>query len=208
MLIDDNPDQVHSRILDIASRISSPLFDAIKAIGPVSFPERENTAFSHFLSRAIVGQQLSTKVARSIWAKVEAAASSAESGIPTFFDDDCQDALRACGVSRNKIKALRSLCAAEREGLFCSQDLRNLTHETRSQRLLSIWGIGQWTCDMASIFYFRCPDIWPQGDVTVQRVFTRLIGRRKPVRAASYFAPYRSYLALAMWEITDALLQR
>ena len=64
-----------------------------------------------------------------------------------------------------------------------------------------LWGIGQWTCDIASLFYCREPDMWPEGDVAVQRMFRALIGRRKPDRAAARFAPYRSYLALAMWRL-------
>jgi len=152
----------------------------------------------------VIGQQLSTKAARSIWAKVESAASLVGTGIPQFFAKDSIDALRESGVSSNKIKALRCLYAAEREGLLCSQTLRQLDHDTRSQQLLSIWGIGQWTCDMASIFYCRCPDVWPEGDVTVQKAFARLIGRRKAAKAASQFAPCRSYLALSMWQVVDA----
>ena len=57
---------------------------------------------------------------------------------------------------------------------------------------------------MALIFYFHLPDVWPEGDVAVQRTFKRLIGRRKPKKAVARFAPYRSYLALSMWRLVDA----
>ena len=82
--------------------------------------------------------------------------------------------------------------------------LRKTDAVERAQQLLGMWGIGQWTCDMASIFYFKSPDIWPDGDVTVRKTFSRLIGRRNPTRAAEQFSPYRSYLALSMWEVVDA----
>lgn len=208
MLNNDNPIAVHSRFLDIAAGISAPLAEALDAVGPVFFPEREDKGLGHFLSRAVIGQQLSTKAARSIWARVESAALSAGVGIPQYFDDNSVEALRTCGVSSNKIKALRSLQDAERQGLLCSQTLRQLDHDDRSQQLLAIWGLGQWTCDMASIFYCRCPDVWPEGDITVQKTFGRLIGQRKPAKSAIHFAPFRSYLALGMWQIVDAIPQR
>ena len=203
MAIEDKPDLIHAYILDVASQISMTLFGSIKSVGPVSIPRRDDKELGHFLSRAIIGQQLSTKAAASIWGKVEAAASSAKADVPHFFDQNCNDVLRECGVSRNKIKALRSLHEAVDEEWFCAQALRVLDHETRSKMLGSIWGIGQWTCDMASIFYFRCPDVWPESDVTVQKLFGRLIGRSIVTQAVSHFAPFRSYVALAMWKISD-----
>mgnify|MGYP003758898645 FL=1 len=78
-----------------------------------------------------------------------------------------------------------------------------MDHTERSARLLSIWGIGPWTCDMASIFFFKDEDIWPEGDISVQNTFRRYIGRKKPTLAAARFAPHRSYLAMYMWRILD-----
>jgi len=208
MLNTDDPIAIHSRFLDIASGISAPLAEALEAVGPNSFPEQEDKGLGHFLSRAVIGQQLSTKAARSIWARVESAALSAGVGIPQYFDENRFEALRTCGASRNKIKALLSLHEAEREGLLCGQTLRRLDHDTRSQQLTAIWGVGQWTCDMASIFYCRCPDIWPEGDMAVQKTFGHLIGRRKPAITALNFEPFRSFLALAMWNFVDRNPQR
>ena len=208
MRSDDDRRVIHARILGVALEISAPLCDAIRTVGPVSLPNREDKGLGHFLSRAIIGQQLSTMAARSIWARVEAAASSAGSDIPQFLDYGSASTLRACGVSGNKIRALHSVHVAERDGVLCSEDLGNLDHERRSERLRSVWGVGQWTCDMASMFYFRCPDVWPEGDMAVKGTFARLIGRRKPAPVVAQFIPYRSYLALAMWKIRDAIPQQ
>jgi DNA-3-methyladenine glycosylase II len=208
VLSSDDPIAIHSRFLDIAEGISRPLVEALNVAGPISIPEREDNGLGYFLSRAVIGQQLSAKAARSIWAKVASAALSAGVGLPQYFDDNSVEALRACGVSRNKVKALRSLYDADCEGFLCGKTLCRLGHDARSQQLLIIWGIGQWTCDMASIFYCRCPDIWPEGDVAVQKTFGRLIGRRNPTKSALLFAPFRSYLALSMWQFVDAAPQR
>ncbi|MBT4932821.1 MAG: DNA-3-methyladenine glycosylase 2 family protein [Rhodospirillaceae bacterium] len=199
---------IHEHILTTASEVSPALAEALKGVGVLSLakpkPSKKTNTLGYFLSRAIVGQQLSTKAAASIWQRVEAAVASSKSAIPEFFDDDCFDPIRACGVSGSKVKALQGISAAHKAGDLCGKTLAKMDHADRSEQLLKIWGVGQWTCDMASIFFCCCPDVWPQGDVTVQKTFTRLIGRKKPAKAAQHFAPHRSYLALAMWEIADA----
>lgn len=61
---------------------------------------------------------------------------------------------------------------------------------------------------MPSIFYFRNPDVWAEANVTVQRMFARVICAYEPAEAASHFAPFRCYLALAMWRIAEAFPQK
>ena len=158
-----------------------------------------------FLGRAVVGQQLSTKAARTIWSRVEAAALAAGVGISEFFEEANVVALRSCGLSANKVKSVLAIRAAERAGTLDSPAIHAMDHLARSEHLAQIHGIGQWTCDMASIFYCHDPDVWPEGDLAVQRVFARYIGRRKPARAAANFAPHRSLLALYMWRLVDAV---
>ena len=85
--------------------------------------------------------------------------------------------------------------------------LAALDHAARSERLCRIWGIGPWSCDMLAIFYCRDLDVWPEGDLAVQRVFRSYIGRRKPAKAAAAFAPYRSVLALYMWRLAGGLAE-
>lgn len=162
-----------------------------------------------FLARVIVGQQLSTSAARSIWSRIESAAREAGIEITDLFAEDCHDVLRACGLSRNKVRALNHIRAAHLEGRLSGERLRALDHAAISEELLSLWGVGQWTSDMAALFYCRCPDVWPEQDVTVRKTFGRLIGpRRKASKWAAHFAPHRSWLALYMWAYVDALPDR
>lgn len=197
---------IHRRFVEIAAGVSAPLAEAIESVGPRSFPDRGDLPLGHFLARAIVGQQLSTKAARSIWARVEQAAADAGMPIPEFLAAERHEVLRGCGISRNKIRALGEIRAAHLDGRLDGERLRGLDHAAVTQELSSIWGVGQWTCDMAALFYCRCPDVWPQQDVTVQKTFSRLIGpRRKPSKWAARFAPHRSWLALYMWGLVDAV---
>ena len=177
-------------------------------MGPISFPEQKDKDLGRFLARVVIGQQLSKKAAQSIWSKVETAALSAGVRITEHFGTTDVESLRQCGVSRNKIKALRSLHEAECKGVLCSETLLRLDHCARSEQLIKIWGIGPWTCDMVSIFYYHCPNVWPETDIAVQRTFANLIGQRNASETALQFAPFRSFLALTMWRFVDVPPQK
>lgn len=177
-------------------------------MGPLWFPRREDKGLSLFLSRSVIGQQLSTHAARSIWARIEAVANASDRNASAFFCRENVEQLRACGVSSNKIKALLSIREADCAGHFDKYELRRMEHAERVAHLSQIWGIGPWTCDMASIFYFKNADVWPDGDISVTRALARYLGPSR-VRAsrlnriAAEFSPHRSILALYMWHIID-----
>jgi DNA-3-methyladenine glycosylase II len=197
-----SPEAVHAFLVAAAADLSPQLRDELLRIGPLWFPDREDRGLAMQLARAIVGQQLSAKAARSIWARIEAAA--ADTHLVGFLRVENAAALRTCGVSGNKVKALLSVGSAAAEGRLDAAAVRAMDHATRSTHLREIWGIGQWTCDMVSIFYCRDEDVWPAGDSSVQRMFAKFTGGRKPAAAATLFVPYRSILALHMWHLMDA----
>jgi len=194
--------ELHRRLIAIASGISLEL-QAHIAAAPIWFPERADKGVAAFLARAVTGQQVSAAAARSIWMRVEAAAGER---LAEFLCATNESALKQCGLSRNKIKALCQIGAAHTAGLLDGADIRALDHTARSARLTEIWGIGQWTCDMLAIFYCRELDIWPEGDLAVVRGLKRFARRRKPARVAAQFAPYRSLLALYMWRLAGAAM--
>lgn len=198
-----HPDAIHGHLVRIADDVSARLADALRIVGPVTLDDRSRDGIGYFLSRAVVGQQLSTKVARSIWRRVISTASADGLSVTALFTATNADRLRQCGVSRAKVRALCGIRDAEQAGRLSSKSLSALDQAERTRQLRALFGVGPWTCDMASIFYYRCPDIWPEGDVAVQRTFRRLIGPRKPEPLARRFTPYRSYLALSMWRLVD-----
>ncbi len=192
---------IHELFLGIAPDVGPRLGEALVRVGPVDFPARGRQRLGYFLCRTVNAQLLSALAARSIWGRVEALASERGAAIPDLFTSDNVDAVRACGVSRSKMKTMIGIREAGQAGKLEARAIRRMSVEARTAHLSELWGVGQWTCDIVSLFYCRSPDMWPQGDVAVQRSFRELIGRRKPARAAARFAPYRSYLALAMWRL-------
>ena len=194
---------VHNRFREISVEISPALHQAISTTGPIKLGLRRELALPVLLCRAIAGQQLSVKAARTIWGRVVQSANGA--GLAEYIAAADTAQLRACGMSQNKSKAMKSIVAAHDSGRLDVGELETMDHEARSRRLTEIWGVGQWTADMIGISYFADPDIWPEQDVTVWKTLQRLTNRRRKTSlTAARFAPYRTYLALYMWKIADA----
>ncbi|MGF1521239.1 MAG: DNA-3-methyladenine glycosylase family protein [Leptolyngbyaceae cyanobacterium] len=194
---------IHTQFVKIAQELSPLLTEAIARTAPIDLIPDQASPFAERLCRAVAGQQLSIKAAASIWGRVvnQAGGRSLIEYLALANPDD----LRACGLSAAKAKAMRAIAVAEQAGHLDAATLRALDHETRSAQLTKIWGVGQWTADMMSIFYFGDVDVWPDGDTTARKMLERLTSpRRKTIRTAARFAPYRSYLALYMWRQVDA----
>ena len=194
---------VHRHLVDAAAEVSLELQTALLRLGPLEFPRRDDQSFPHYLCRAISGQQISVKAAQSIWKRVEE--SAADRPLLDHFVLENTDALRACGLSGAKTKTIITIADTHRNVGLDTDELRALSVDERTARLTAIWGVGQWTADMMNMFYFGDPDIWPDGDVAARKTLERLTSkRRKTVRTAERFKPYRSWLALYMWAHVDA----
>ncbi|MEM8613726.1 MAG: DNA-3-methyladenine glycosylase 2 family protein [Cyanobacteria bacterium P01_H01_bin.105] len=188
--------------MEISQGLSLELADAIANTTPLQLIPSQDLPFSERLCRAVAGQQLSVKAATSIWERV--VANAADQPLVDYFAKVSPDTLRSCGLSAAKAKAMRAIALATISEQLNESMLSELDHDDRSHCLTEIWGVGQWTADMMGIFYFGDPDIWPDGDTTARKNLERLTSRRrKTVRTAARFAPYRSYLALYMWHQAD-----
>lgn len=199
--------KLHQQFVTAARDFSTRLAADIQAAGPLTIPNRKHQGIGEFLSRVIVGQQLSTKAAATIWQRLRGAAMAEHNRVIDFFHEENFNSLRQCGVSGNKTKALLAIRSAVEQNHLNTRKLGRLSAEERSQKLLEIHGVGRWTADMAAIFFFADEDVWPDGDLSVVKVFDRYLNRRQaknPLRYVENFAPYRSYLAYYMWHLADA----
>ncbi|MEL6400383.1 MAG: DNA-3-methyladenine glycosylase 2 family protein [Cyanobacteria bacterium J06607_6] len=195
--------EIQDRFITIAQDLSPVLAEAIARTDPIELQPHQEVPLAERLCRAVAGQQLSIKAAASIWGRVVERADG-QALIEHFATTEPQT-LHDCGLSRAKAKALGAIAAAALAGELDVEVLGGMATGDRTQRLVQIWGVGQWTADMINLFYFGDPDIWPDGDTTARKTLERLTSaRRKTTRTAAHFAPYRSYLALYMWRQADA----
>ncbi|AWN34416.1 DNA-3-methyladenine glycosylase family protein [Methylobacterium radiodurans] len=196
-----DPD-VFTFLCHAASMVSEPLQATFAQIGPIAIPGPTHARVADRLFVEVINQQLSTRAALAIWGRIESLA--AERGLVPrdLFAPEEEAALRGCGVSGNKVRALLAIRDAEAAGLL-DANLTRLPQAERSAVLCRIRGVGPWTADMIGIFHFRDPDIWPRGDVAAVGTLRRLSGRDDDVAVAAAFAPYRSILARYMWRARD-----
>ena len=197
---------LHPDFVRTARRVSRPLAQAMDAVGPPDWPSRHQQPLARYLARVVVGQQLSTRAASTIWGRVEALGKAEQQSIPALALNLPDATLLACGLSAGKLKTLKALAEADAAGVLKRQRLARLEPAARATELTALRGIGPWTADMLALFYFRDPDIWPLGDLAVRKTLERFLvtqSRYDLSSAAALFAPHRSVLALYMWRIAD-----
>lgn len=184
----------------------------MRRMGPIPADPRWRKPFDPVdaLARAILYQQLSGKAAATIVSRVEAAIDSDRFHCGTLAR--CDDAtLRACGVSGNKLLALRDLALRESRGEI--PDLRRMAgmdNDAIIAALVPVRGIGRWTVEMMLMFRLGRPDVLPVDDLGVRKgaqVVDRLDEMLKPKELAERgekWGPYRTYASLYLWRIADA----
>lgn len=154
------------------------------------------------LLRTIVGQQVSVAAAASVWNKLEAALGTGCAPDALIAADF--DALRACGLSRQKQGYARSLAELVVSG---GLDLENLPQDDEAAiaELVQIKGIGRWSAEIYLLFAEGRPDIWPAGDLAVQAGIGRILGlearpSEKETRLlADPWSPHRGAVAILTW---------
>jgi DNA-3-methyladenine glycosylase II len=202
--MDRKSKEVHEYFIRTAGELNGELAGAIRLVGPVEFRPDNSLPLAHRLCRSVAGQQLSVIAARTIWERVLEAAGNTE--LVNFMTEENAGILRNCGLSAAKVRSMCGIAREGRQGNLEADQLLDLNHNERSAQLTRLWGVGQWTADMISIFYFGDEDVWPDGDLAARKTLERLTSkRRKTVRTAERFTPFRSRLALYMWEYQNSV---
>jgi DNA-3-methyladenine glycosylase II len=183
----------------IAAR--EPAIARALAIAGYPEPRIRNTGYATLL-RTIVGQQVSVAAASSMWNKLEALLgpdTPAEALLAADFD-----ALRACGLSRQKQGYARSLCELVTSGALDLDSLPGDDEEAIAQ-LVRIKGIGRWSAEIYLLFAEGRPDIWPAGDLAVQAGLHKLLGlderpsEKLTRELAEGWRPHRGAAAIFTW---------
>jgi DNA-3-methyladenine glycosylase II len=178
-----------------------PAFAA--AIARVGYPApRVREPGYETLLRTIVGQQVSVASASAVWTRLETLLGKGCAPDALLAQD--YDALRGCGLSRQKQGYARSLAALVLSGEL---DLGNLPDDDEAAiaQLVHVKGIGRWSAEIYLLFAEGRPDIWPAGDLAVQIEIGRLLKlparpTEKETRAlGDGWRPWRGAAAILAW---------
>ena len=192
-------------------RADDTLAELIDARGPLDLEARVRgrpaDAYGALL-RAIVGQQLSVKAARTIYERFTMLFGGHTPTPEELLEVD-DATLRSAGLSRAKAAYVRSLAEHVISGELELDRLDELPDEQVTAELVAVKGLGQWTADMFLIFHLGRPDVLPVGDLGVRRAVERLYGFEALPSAAELEAlgerwrPWRSLASLYLWESLD-----
>lgn len=159
------------------------------------------------LLRAIVAQQVSTRAAATVFARLETACGGAACPHAISSLDDAS--LRQAGLSRQKALYARDLAEKTLSRQIDFTSLPSLPDHEVIARLTAVKGIGVWTAQMFLIFALRRPDVFfPVHDLGLRNAMQRLYRMRqppKPARMLKVAGPWRPYSSVACWYLWRSL---
>jgi DNA-3-methyladenine glycosylase II len=171
--------------------------------------ERPADAYGALL-RAIVGQQLSTKAARTIYLRVldlfDGRTPSPEQLLAASEGD-----LRAAGLSGRKVSYIRDLASHVIGGELELDRLDALDDEKVIEEIVAVRGLGRWSAEMFLIFHLERPDILSGGDlgirkaVQVEYALDEMPTPEQVLEIGEPWRPNRSLASLYLWESLAAV---
>ena len=198
----------------------------IARVGPCILAPRGDDPFT-LLVRCVIGQQISTKAAASIFERLAKAVTGPpdphpadgtslamwqrETAVPLpklarFTEAD----YKACGISAPKQRALRAIIEHVEANPDLLPSIPELSDDDIREQLTVIKGVGPWTVDMFLLFGISRPDVWAVGDyglrVAVKNLFNmrKLPDAKRMIRVAKPWEPYRSVASWYLWRSLDA----
>lgn len=174
--------------------------------GPCNLGARRRNPF-HTLCTSIISQQLSSKAADTIQARVQALLKASPHLKPAHFLAAKHADLRACGLSNAKARWMVEIARRTDAGEFSFRKLVRLEDEAAIEMLDALPGIGRWSAEMYLIFALDRLDIFAMDDVGLRRGVNRLYGNgrklsgRRTLAITRAWAPYRSVASWYLWRL-------
>jgi DNA-3-methyladenine glycosylase II len=213
-----SPEFTHDRLItqDAVDRhlkkllkLDPRLVEVAKVAG--SFPPRFRAGGFSGLARIVCGQQLSVASADAIWSRLEA---RRDGTTPEGFLALGEEGLKGVGLSGTKHRTLTNLAVEVVKGTLDFTAIEALPAEDAIAELTRHKGIGPWTAEIYLMFCAGHPDVFPAGDLAVQKAVQDAFrmrkhpDRRKLIKLADSWSPYRTTAALLFWRYYAARKHR
>jgi 3-methyladenine DNA glycosylase/8-oxoguanine DNA glycosylase len=204
------PDRPHAAAEAALAALDPALGAVIARVGTCGLEVAEGGTLFEHLARAITFQQLSGKAAATIFGRFEALFAPGRP-TPEGLAGLTDEALRAAGLSRQKVASLRSLAAHLAGRDLALEALAGWDDAAILADLTQVRGIGRWTVEMLMLFRLGRPDVLAADDLGIQRGIEVLYGlpaRPKPREVAAYgerWKPYRSVASWYLWRASEGL---
>ncbi len=199
------PPAYWNRAKKILCKRDSILKKIIKKYNQGFLSTRSNPFFS--LCRTIVGQQISTKAADSIWAKFE---KKCKNNItPKIVLKISSRNLKNAGLSRQKVTYLKNIARAFKNKSFDIKKLKNMNDDEAISYITKLKGLGVWSAEMFLMFNLNRPDIFPTKDIGLLRAISKNYKTTYPPskkflsKISDSHSGYRTVFTWYMWRSID-----
>jgi DNA-3-methyladenine glycosylase II len=195
------PDETLAMARKHLSRRDTVLKEIIRRVGPCTL--RNDPDHFSVLVRSIISQQISTRAAQAIHARLCTALKQRIT--PRKILGTTEETLRTAGLSSTKTRSLLDLAEKCSCGAVPLKRLASMEDEEIIDHLLPVRGIGRWTAEMFLIFSLGRLDVLPVGDyglragASKQYALADLPGREELQRLAEPWQPYRSIGTWYIW---------
>jgi len=181
----------------------------IRRVGPCRLkPKRRRSPFEA-LVQSVAYQQLNGTAAATILGRVKALYPQRRFPTPQDLLNTPDEQLRAAGLSRAKIMAVKDIAAKTLNGVVPSLSaIAQMSEEEIVAQLLTIRGVGPWTVEMLLIFTLGRPDVLPTTDYGVRKGFALTYGWKelpRPKELLEFGEKWRPHRTTAAWYFWRAL---
>jgi len=168
---------------------------------------RNNPFFS--LCRTIVGQQISTKAANSIWMKFEKKCNKRIT--PDMVSKLSTKALKSVGLSRQKVGYIKNIAKNFKNKSFNVRKIKKMSDGEAIIYITKLKGLGIWSAEMFLMFNLNRPDIFPIKDIGLLRAISKNYKITYPPskkflnKISKIHAGYRTVFTWYMWRSIDPI---
>jgi DNA-3-methyladenine glycosylase II len=197
----------HNIALRHLSHADKRMEKLIDKFGPPNFNLMNN--YYESLVRSIIYKQLNGKAASIIYKRFLDLFVFDIYPKPKDVLEVSIETLRSSGLPYQKVNYIRDLSEKWQDGTMNLTDIDSMTDEEISSELIKVKGIGQWTADMFLMFTLGRPDVFPFGDLGIQKgvmIITnmnRLPTQKEMERKTKKWQPYRTVAAWYLWKLVD-----
>ena len=189
----------------ILCKRDSVLRKIIKKYNKGFLATRNNPFYS--LCRTVVGQQISTKAADSIWLKFEKKCKKRIT--PNIVLRISSRSLKGAGLSRQKISYLKNIAKAFKNKSFNVKELNKMNDNETINYITKLKGLGVWSSQMLMIFNLNRPDVFPVKDIGLLRAISKNYKKSYPPskkfldKISKLHAGNRTMFTWYMWRSID-----
>jgi DNA-3-methyladenine glycosylase II len=205
----------YSGAMRLLSKADDALAELMLRIGPCRLEVEHHIQPFAALLEAIVHQQLNGRAAAAILKRVKALFPGRRFPRPEDFGEVSDERLRAAGLSRSKVAAIRDLAAKTQAGVVpTARAIGRMPDEEIVERLTAIRGIGRWTVEMLLLFNLGRPDVLPATDYGVRQGYALTFGGGELPKPAELllrgerWRPHRSVATWYLWRAVEVARSR